>query len=399
MNFIQRIISTKNGVVDWDVPNSDPTEPSNYFIDCSSYEGQRKAYQKCDMITSLVSRRAESIANLKVWALDPNTNKQITSSKANEIISKLRRPNPKQDFKLFFRELDHYVSLHGCAYVHKQKSELFKETDYYIIPNEFITPEYGIGYDALYNRNITKYWVKKDTYQVEIPSKDIYVFYDGILSDCNNSIHGGSRLESLSNVISNYVTLWEVRCELYANHGAKNLISMGIDNEKIFAFQSLKKEIQDIQDAYKRYGLRRGFWQSLILRTKATVHKLSQPMSDFEFESAIKDMKKAMCNAFSCPPELYGIESSRFKTVPEARKEFYTQACIPMMEYYLQNWLQMIGEIALPFVLVPDYSHMDFYQEARLQEGIAFSQMSNGVVPLVEKGIITKEEARVKLDM
>ena len=233
----------------------------------------------------------------------------------------------------------------------------------------------------------------------EIPENEIYVYYDGILSNGTYSVHGGSRLQSLSNVISNYVTLWEVRCELYANHGAKNLISLGIDNEKIFAFQSLNKEIQNIQDAYAKYGLRRGFWQSLIIRSRGTVQKLSQPMADFEFESAIKDMKKAMCNAFSCPPELYGIESSRFKTVPEARKEFYTQACIPMMEYYLQNWLQMIGEIALPFDLVPDYSHMDFYQEAKLQEGIAFQQMANGVVPLVTNQIITVQEARTKLDI
>jgi hypothetical protein len=66
----------------------------------------------------------------------------------------------------------------------------------------------------------------------------------------------------------------------------------------------------------------------------------------------------------------------------------------------------MIGELYLPFELKADYSHLDFYQEARKEESIAFQQMANAVKPLYEtidpqtgQRLITREEARLKLDL
>lgn len=59
----------------------------------------------------------------------------------------------------------------------------------------------------------------------------------------------------------------------------------------------------------------------------------------------------------------------------------------------------MVGEVSLPFELKADYSHLDFYQEARKEESIAFQQMAGAVVPLVNNGLITRSEARLKLDL
>jgi hypothetical protein len=59
----------------------------------------------------------------------------------------------------------------------------------------------------------------------------------------------------------------------------------------------------------------------------------------------------------------------------------------------------MRGYANLPFTISPDYSHLDFYQEARLQEAVAFQQMANAVVPLTENGLMSIQEARIKLDL
>jgi hypothetical protein len=62
----------------------------------------------------------------------------------------------------------------------------------------------------------------------------------------------------------------------------------------------------------------------------------------------------------------------------------------------------MKGYTDLPFDIVPDYSHLEFYQEAKLQEGVAKSQIAASIVALMGvegKEIISVEEARTWLDL
>ena len=42
----------------------------------------------------------------------------------------------------------------------------------------------------------------------------------------------------------------------------------------------------------------------------------------------------------------------------------------------------------------PDWSHLDFYQEDLKESAIALQQVSGAITPLVEKGIITIEQAK-----
>ena len=68
-------------------------------------------------------------------------------------------------------------------------------------------------------------------------------FYDITLSsDKYGHMFGGSRLLSLSDVISTYVVLWEVLTEMYGNRGALNIISMGIKDSQMAGLPALKTE-------------------------------------------------------------------------------------------------------------------------------------------------------------
>ena len=113
---------------------------------------------------------------------------------------------------------------------------------------------------------------------------------------------------------------------------------------------------------------------------------------------------KAIGAAYDIPAPLLDIESSRYKNMTESIKNLYTNASIPTAEYFFSEWLQMIGEFNLSFELKADYSHLDFYQEAKKEEAVAFQQMANAVFTLsgvVIEGdaVITNSEARLKLDL
>lgn len=378
----------------------------DYFIDCSTVDGRIFAYKKCDALRTVISKSAQSIANLKVWALNED-DKQITTPKAKKIIKKLMRPNPKEDFKRWFKKLDTQTKLHGVAYVKKVLNSISGEYDYYIIPRQLITPYYENEFDIMYERKVKYYTVSAGGGKsYKLKPEDVHVFYDiSLNTQDNETIFGGSRAESLSEVISTYVVIWQALTEMYANRGALNLISMGVKESGMLALSSLKSEKESVlKRLSQRFGLRRGQDKNVLISTDAKVHPLTAKMSDMQFSEMLIECKKAIGSAYDVPAPLLDIESSRYKNMTEAIKNHYTNSCIPTAEYFFSEWLQMIGEYDLGFELKADYSHLDFYQEAKKQEAIAFQQMAGGIATLKDvliegQPVISLEQAQIKLDL
>ncbi|MFZ4798262.1 MAG: phage portal protein [Bacteroidia bacterium] len=405
--FQQDIITTENGVIGFSsaFKKALKNEMSNneYFIDCSTVSGQLKAYRKCDVVRSVLGKSSSFIANLKVWALDPDTGVQVKTALAKQEISKLNHPNPKEDRKIFFKKLDQQVKLHGRCYVRKVKSG--KEEYYYVIPRQFVTIEWESKVDENYERIVKKYWINDGVKSYALLPNQIHVYKDVALEDDGFTMYGASRLESLSDVISTYVILWEVLTGMYGDRGALNIISMGVRDAGMMSLNNLKSEKESLlKRLSERYGIRKGQSKNVLISTDAKVSPLTAKMSDMMFADTIKDCKKSIANAYEIPPELLGIESSRFKTVPEARKEAYTQSAITSFEYYISEWNIMRGNMNLPFDICPDYSHLDFYQEAQLQKAVAFQQMTNAIAAISDKTIegkpiMTWEQAQIQLDL
>ena len=368
-----------------------------YFIDCSTVYGRERAYKECDIVRSVIGVGASHIANLKLWALDPVTGKTVKSRAIDAELAKLKRPNLKEDFNIFFKKLDSQVKLHGVGYVRIIRSG--GEEFYYVIPTKFVQPIYKIGTDIYSEWNVDYYIVNTGASSYTLKPNEVHIFSDVVLASDNYSFFGGSRLESLSEVVTTYVTLWETLTEMYANRGALNVIGMGVKDANMMSLSATQKEKESFYEKLKNFGLRRQQNKNLVTSLDAKVSKISADMQEMIFPDIIKESKKAVCTAFNIPSELFGIESARFKTVPEARKESYTQGAIPTLEYYLSEWKIMRGIKDVNYNISPDFSHLDFYQEAKLQESVAFQQMSNAVVPLVTNGLMSMEEARIKLDL
>jgi hypothetical protein len=380
-----------------------------YFIDCSTLDGRLDAYRKCDILRTVLGKSASNIANLKVWALDED-GRQVKTRKANEVIRKLMRPNPKEDFKRWFKKLDSQVKLHGKSYVRKVYSAVFDEYNYYIIPYQYVTEFYDNTTNSLFEKQVQFYQINDGTTSYQLQPSEVHIFYDVVLdlSSRYPTMYGGSRTQSLSEVISTYVIIWEALTEMYGNRGALNLISMGVNTPQMAGLPAIKNEKEDIiKRLSRRFGLRRTQDKNAVISTDAKVSPLNAKMSEMEFVSIIVECKKAIGAAYDVPAPLLDIESSRYKNMTEAIKNAYTNGAIPTAEYFFSEWLQMIGETALPFELKADYSHLEFYQEARKEESIAFQQMANAVIPLyntvtnaqTDERLITRDEARLKLDM
>ena len=103
MNFNSTdIITTEYGIVQLTDGFKKLARSSDYFINCSTIEGQLKAYKKCDVVRSVLGKSSSFIANLKVWALEPDGS-ESTSALAKKEIQKINNPNPKENRTIFFK--------------------------------------------------------------------------------------------------------------------------------------------------------------------------------------------------------------------------------------------------------------------------------------------------------
>jgi len=391
------VIVTKDNVVQI-VNELVSKKKADYYTDCSTTEGQIRAYKLCNFVQAMISRHAGSLSNLKIWALDAK-GKEVTTPEAKRIIELFDRPNKQEDFVEFFSKLESNCKLHGKAYVHRRVTKA-NGVENFVIPNKYVSIDYDTTTDALFNRKIKQFLVTDNTQVKPYKPDEINIISDGLLQFNGYENYGASRLEALSEVISTYITLWEIRTELLADHGAKNIISMQAKDDGTLVSPFLKEEKDDLYSKLKqRFGLRRGQDKNIISKSAINVSPLSAKIIDMQLVETIKDCKKEICASFGVQPELEGVESSRFKTVPEARKEFYTQTVIPRTKYLISKWLKIHNVKPVGFTIEPDYSHMDFYQEDLLKEAVAFQQMSGAVVPLVSNGLMSIGEARIKLDL
>lgn len=401
--FTQNIITTENGVIKLVEDYKDLLNKTPYYIDCSTVSGQLKAYQKCDVVRSLIGKSSQFIANLKIWALN-NDGSENTTRLAKQEIDKLNQPNPEEDRIIFFQKLDQQVKLHGKALVRKVKDNT--DEYYYVIPQEFIsTIDYENDVTLNFERKVKQYGINDGVRSYYLKANEVFTFYDVVLSRDSYTMYGGSRLESLSEVISTYVVIWEVLTEMYGDRGALNIISMGINNPQMMALQQTAKEKNSFMTFLKeKFGTRRGQNKNLVTALDAKVSPISAKMADMMFENTLKDCKKAICNGFDYPPELIGVDSARFKTMPEAIKIAYTQGAVTSFERVLSQWMTMRKVSPSNFKICADYSHLEHYQEAQLQKAVAFQQMVNAIAAISDKTIggkeiITWDEARIQLDL
>jgi len=370
---------------------------TKYMIDCSTVTGRQDAYKKCDIVRSVLGKSSSAIANLRIKVTDKQGN-TVDKPEAVKIMAKINKPNGKEDFKRFFRKLDLYCKLHGKAFVRIVDNGKLG-IDYYVVPNEFVHIFYTNKTDLYFERKVDRYEIRTGVDVVILGADEMHVFYDGTLSATGYEIFGASRLESLSEPVSAYATIFQVLTELFGSGGAENIIAMGAKDHTMLTSSASKDEKEDILAKLRvKYGKRRGQNRNLVLSGEAKVHPLTAKIVDMDIPNAIKQAIKAVYSAYEWPAELASIDTSRYKTMPEARKEAYTQSAVPSLEYYFSEWLNMVGMPNADFVLRADYSHLDFYQESKKEKAVAFSQLAQVMPKLIEAGVYEPSEVKAKLE-
>ena len=371
----------------------------NVEVDTSTVEGQAEALNKCSVVQACVVLRADAFLNLKIWAKDYDGRKIKLNNYIRQDLKTLNTLNPYQDFQVFNNMVESKAATFGRCYVQKVKRIGIDKFDYYPIPNERIKPIYrgSVNRNMLFESepdyyNVTLY----DGKTMRLESDEVIILYDnaiyGDLGDGNFG-NGVSRLSGLGESVSTLLAGGEVLTQTYADGGGRGIIGQGARDVDTFTAPFLNKEKENIQAEIKKYGRLRGEFKYIVTKGVASYVPLTDKIVDLDIPNNLFDATLALFRRYGIPTA-YGQRETRYKSLPEARKELYSGTVIPEGTQRYNAELKMVGIPERDWMYQPDWSHLDFFQESLFQSGQALYNASMALKTAVEAGFMTANDAK-----
>lgn len=397
------IMTTVGGVQltnnNWEFVQSDNTE-----INTSTIQGQIEAYTKCATLQDAIDIKARYHSSLKISAqkdsgdwIGGNYGTSIEKATVKKDLMRIKMFNEQENFMRFNYRLKGNSHIFGEAYVWKLKIPGFDKYNNYILPYNLVTPVFGSNpkYD-IYFKPIPEY------YNVIVPSGTLTLYPDEIFK-YRDGIEGFtyqsstlSRLVALKEPISAILSAGQMFTQLIADGGARGIIFQGASDNEMLGSPMLDEEKSAIQSELKKYGRLRSQLKYIVTKGRGGYIPLTSTITDMQLPANLLGKKIDIYRAFGIPTA-FAINESRFKVLPEARKELFTSSVIPEGEDIFNDLLRMVGMPERDWEYKPDFTHMDFFQEPLLQSATALQQAANAIVPLVTNNIWSLDTANSEL--
>ena len=361
-------------------------------INTKTSQGQFDAFNKSSVVQTAIRKRSDAFSHLEIWAKDDNGKKIINNGVVKNDLKLLSQPNEYQNFNCFNNHVESQVCIYGRCYVYKSKNIGINKFNYYIIPFDMVSPVYSNTYNSIFEKEILYYNINTGSGVLRLETDDIFIYRDNWYKNRQGTF-GLSRLYSLSEPISTLLSIGETITQLIVDGGARGIIGQGAKDIDTYSAPFLTREKIELQKALKEYGGLRGKFKYIITKGAASYIPITSKIVDMQLPELLMSAKISVFEQYGLP-NIFAAEETRYKSLPEARKEFYTGTIIPEATKRFSDFCKMMSITNRDWEYKPDWSHLDFYQEDLKESAIALQQVSGAITPLVEKGIITIEQAK-----
>lgn len=400
---IDSLIQTINGTVQLSsgitFVDSDKTE-----VNTSTIYGQIDAYTKCSVVQDAIELKASLHSTLKIAAINDsgrwlggNAGTEIEKRTIREDFKKIDYYNPEQSNLSFQHQLKTMLHIFGIVYIQKAPIFGFKgQYNYYIIPNDIITAEYGYStkYDAEFNAIPTKYYVNVPNGQIELSPDEVFIIRDRMQGFGVDRSHL-SRLVALKEPISAILSANQMFTQLISDGGARGGIGLGAKDAEMSLMLNEDKRL--MQKALSEYGKLRGQLKYIVTKGALSYTPFTSSIVDMQLPENLLAKKVDIYRAFGIPTA-FAVNEARFQVVPEARKEIFNASVTPEGKCIYDAIIKMKQIPERAWKYVADDSHHDFYQQSLKDSSIAFQQSANALVPLLTANVISQQQAEDYLD-
>lgn len=363
-------------------------------FDGAGYAGD--AYRSCGTLKTVVNRNALAMANGSWWVSDKTTND--VTDRFPSIYERLSAPNPCQSFQEFVIELEVYRQLYGECYVYFAVAEGNDIQDAYawwpISPERVTVKRRRNVYAA--ERGDVEYVIDGKLPVAEAQMLNVRDVDVDLHRWCGDSIRA-DRVYSVRNSINNLILAEEALFAINKDRGALGILSNSSE-DAAGHIPMTDTEKEAIQSKFANaYGLATGQWKVIVTDADMKWQPMTMSVKDLQLFEGMQKNEQAICDVFNYPYELLSdTRGVTYANKREAEKSMYEDFVIPMSRIYAEAFTRALGLDGCSFVI--DFSHLSFMKEADKDKADAFAKNAAAVLDLYQRGIISREEARIKLE-
>lgn len=375
----------------------------HFEIDLSGISGQNQAYERCSTLKTVINRNAVAMANGAWWITDKAGND--VTDKYKGIHARLISPNPLQSFSEFVMQLDVYRQLRGESFVYFAGPVGYSVCDSYswwVIDPQYIEVEttgsfYG---QEKIQEIVNRYWLNIGGTRRELDRTRLLHIKDvnQNLDFCPDDLSGQSRLYSVRNSVNNLIVAEEAILSMNKDRGALGILSNDAEDASGH-IPMTPTEQENLQKKFtERYGLTSNQWKVIITDAKLKWQQMTLSVKDLQLLEGMTQNIQLVCNAFDYPYELLAnTQNVTYANKQEAKRSMYEDSVIPMSRIYAEGFTRLLLGLGGDKFII-DYSDLGCLKTAEAEKAKTYYQTAIAVRELFMLGIISQEEARLKLD-
>ena len=365
-------------------------------IDTRGKAGQAKAYALCSPLMSVISKKCAAIKNLRLAA----TTEDGEDIERPDAVRTISHPNSVQGIADFVAYIEAMTQIFGKAYIVRMESVGFPEAfELFVVPNLCVTENAAISTALSFmpDADIVDYTVTICGSSMKIAKEDMFIVRDASydLNACGGNI---SRMVSLQKPVNTFVASYEAVHELMINRGMLAIISLTSGSGDIIRDSRLpetESEKKNIQQAFRKYGIRSDQFKYAITSMNAAVSPVSSTITDLGLTDVQKACKKEIADIYQVPSVLLDVEGSTYANAKEAKKILYNDAIIPEANNIFSVLNRIYG--FEDFKVMPYYDHLELFQESKREQAAGMTNLVNALNNAVSGGLMTTEQAKTEL--
>lgn len=365
-------------------------------IDTRGKAGQAKAYALCSPLMSVISKKCAAIKNLRLAA----TTEDGEDLERPDAVRTMSRPNSVQGIADFVAYIEAMTQIFGKAYIVRMESVGLPEAfELFVVPNLCVTENAAISpaLSFMPDADIVDYTVTICGSSMKIAKEDMFIVRDASydLNACGGNI---SRMVSLQKPVNTFVASYEAVHELMINRGMLAIISLTSGSGDIIRDARLpetESEKKNIQQAFRKYGIRSDQFKYAITFMNAAVSPVSSTITDLGLTDVQKACKKEIADIYQVPSVLLDVEGSTYANAKEAKTILYNDAIIPEANNIFSVLNRIYG--FEDFKVMPYYDHLELFQESKREQAAGMTNLVNALNNAVSGGLMTTEQAKTEL--
>lgn len=365
-------------------------------IDTRGKAGQAKAYALCSPLMSVISKKCAAIKNLRLAA----TTDDGEDLERPDAVRTISHPNSVQGIADFVAYIEAMTQIFGKAYIVRMESVGFPESfELFVVPNLCVTENAAISpaLSFMPDADIVDYTVTICGSSMKIAKEDMFIVRDASydLNACGGNI---SRMVSLQKPVNTFVASYEAVHELMINRGMLAIISLTSGSGDIIRDANLpetESEKKNIQQAFRKYGIRADQFKYAITSMNAAVSPVSSTITDLGLTDVQKACKKEIADIYQVPSVLLDVEGSTYANAKEAKTILYNDAIIPEANNIFSVLNRIYG--FEDFKVMPYYDHLELFQESKREQAAGMTNLVNALNNAVSGGLMTTEQAKTEL--